>query len=219
MTGGASLIFNERIAKGYESWYDTKKGIYFDKLEKQLILKSIEPKYNESLLDIGCGTGHHLRWLKAFGLRLAGIDNSKFMLDAARRSLGEDVELRIGDAKDLLYKDESYDIVMMITTLEFLDEPRLALKEALRVAKDRIFLGVLNKYCPLSIKRRIKGIFLKDPIWSYARFFSVWELLKLIKSLDGNLKADWETVISNSGGKNPFGAFIGILIKKPHMVE
>ena len=206
-------IFNEKIASAYEGWYETKEGRYYDNLEKQLILRLLKPARGESILDIGCGTGHHLRWLASFGLKLAGVDNSSPMLEVAKRDLGKDIELRLADAKELPYPEDSFDIVMMITTLEFLQEPKLALKEALRVCKARIFLGVLNKYSWLSVRRRVRGIFLEDPIWRYARFYSVRGLVRLIYNLDKTLKVHWEACIPNSGGKNPFGAFIGVLMR------
>jgi len=212
MAGGKTSIFNEKAAKGYEGWYETKEGKYYDKLEKQLILRLLKPARGESLLDIGCGTGHHLRWLASFGLKLAGVDNSSPMLEVAKRDLNKDIELRLADAEDLPYPEDSFDIVMMITTLEFLEEPKLALKEALRVCKDRVLLGVMNKYSWLSVRRRAKGIFLKDPIWGYPRFYGVRELARLVKGLDKNLKVCWQTCIPNSQGRNPFGAFIGVLI-------
>ena len=91
--------------------------------------------------------------------------------------------------------------------------PALALKEALRVSKDKVFLGVLNKYSLLSLKRRLKGLF-KSSVYNQARFFSICQLIGLIKSLDKDLLIHWETTTGNSCGRNPFGAFIGILIRK-----
>lgn len=214
MAGGENLIFNEKIAEKYNSWYESKKGKYCDGLEKNLIWKLIKPIYGESLLDIGCGTGHHLKWFRSLGLKVTGCDNSPYMLKVARRSLGDDVELRLCDAKKLPYQKGLFDIVCMITTLEFLDDPKLAVKEALRVSRSRVFLGVLNKYSPMSLKRKLKGIFLKDPIWTHARLFSTHGLIKLSKALHKNLEVSWETCIPNSKGKNPFGAFIGVLIKR-----
>jgi len=214
MAGGENLIFNEKIARNYDKWYESKKGKYYDGLEKNLMWKLIKPTYGESLLDIGCGTGHHLRWFRSWGLKGTGVDNSPYMLEVARRTLDEEIELTLSDAENLPFPERLFDIVCMITTLEFLGNPKVALKEALRVSKGRVFLGVLNKYSSMSLKRRLKGIFFKDPIWSYARFFSAQELVKLIESLDANLKVHWETAIPNSEGRNPFGVFIGILIKK-----
>ena len=214
MTGGENLIFNEMVARNYDKWYESKKGKYYDGLEKNLMWKLIKPTYGKSLLDIGCGTGHHLRWFKSWGLKVTGVDNSPYMLEVARRSLGEEIELTLSDAENLPFRPEQFDIVCMITTLEFLDDPKLAIKEALRVSKNRVFLGVLNRYSAMSLKRRVKGMMFSDPIWKYVKFFSVRELVKLIKGLDEDLKVHWETTIPNSNGRNPFGAFIGLLIKK-----
>ena len=40
-----------------------------------------------SLLDVGCGTGRHLRALSTQGWQLTGLDRSKAMLEAARSNL------------------------------------------------------------------------------------------------------------------------------------
>jgi len=214
MIGGENLIFNEKIAKNYDRWYESKKGKHYDGLEKNLMWKLIKPAYGESLLDIDCGTGHHLKWFRSWGLKVTGVDNSPYMLQVARGNLGQDVELGLVDAENLPFRPEQFDIVCMITTLEFLDDPKLSIKEALSVCKNRVFLGVLNRYSAMSLKRRVKGMMFSDPIWKYAKFFSVRELVRLIKGLDEDLKVHWETTIPNSNGRNPFGAFIGLLIKK-----
>ena len=214
MTGGEISIFNSKIAGVYESWYETKKGRYCDKLEKNLILNMLNPKSGESLLDIGCGTGHHLRWLKNFGLKLYGIDNSKAMLDTTRNNLDREIQLKLGRAEHLPYRDNEFDIATLITSLEFFEHPEGALREALRVSKNKVFLGVLNKFSFFSLKRRLKGIFLKDLIWKHVKFYSIWQLLKLARDVGVNLKLDWQSCIPNRSGKNPFGVFLGVLIAK-----
>jgi ubiquinone/menaquinone biosynthesis C-methylase UbiE len=215
MTGGAKRsIFDESIARNYEGWYESEKGRLFDKLEKDLILKLIKPRPGQRILDIGCGTGHHLIWFKDLGLTVIGVDNSPDMLNIARKKVGKELELKLAGAKDLPFADKSFEIATMITTLEFLDQPAIALKEALRVSKDKVFLGVLNRYSLLCLKRKIRGMFFKDPIWSYAKFFSLRQLARLVKSLDKGLVFDWQTVIPNLPNKNPFGAFIGVLITR-----
>lgn len=215
MTGGAKRsIFDESIARNYEGWYESEKGRLFDKLEKDLILRLIKPRPGQRILDIGCGTGHHLTWFKDLGLTPVGVDNSPDMLNIARKKVGEELELKLAGAENLPFADKSFEIATMITTLEFLDQPTIALKEALRVSKDKVFLGVLNKYSSLCLKRKIRGIFFKDPIWSYAKFFSLRQLARLVRGLDKDLVLDWQTVIPNLPNKNPFGAFIGVLITR-----
>ncbi|MEA3560799.1 MAG: methyltransferase domain-containing protein [Candidatus Omnitrophota bacterium] len=205
--------FNGQIAADYDNWYESKKGRFFDKLEKALILRLIKPNPGMKLLDIGCGTAHHIIWFKELRLKPAGVDGSPDMLDIARRKIGQGIELKLAAAENLPFADESFDIVTMITTLEFLAKPALALKEALRVSKDKVFLGVLNRYSVLSLKRRLKGLF-KPSVYNQARFFSICQLMVLIKGLDKNLSVCWETTIPNSHGRNPFGVFIGVLIRK-----
>ncbi len=205
-------IFGEEIAENYECWYETKEGKLFDNLEKQLILRLIRPKNGESLLDIGCGTGHFLRWFKNSGLRISGVDNSADMLNIAKKDLNEETELKLANAEKLPYPENKFDIVTMITTLEFLDKPEVSLKEAIRVAKKRVFLGFLNKYSLLSLKRRIKGFF-KDSIYNEAKFYSIRKLIRLTRSIDKELEIIWESVGGRFESKNPFGPFIGLLIK------
>ncbi len=205
-------IFGEEIAENYECWYETKEGKLFDNLEKQLILRLIRPKNGESLLDIGCGTGHFLRWFKNSGLRISGVDNSADMLNIAKKDLNEGTELKLTNAEKLPYPENKFDIVTMITTLEFLDKPEVSLKEAIRVAKKRVFLGFLNKYSLLSLKRRIKGFF-KDSIYNEAKFYSIRKLIRLTRSIDKELEIIWESVGGRFESKNPFGPFIGLLIK------
>lgn len=205
-----STIFDQKVAETYDAWYESREGKYFDQVEKSIILKHIKPTHGHKLLDVGCGTGHCLDWLRVFGLSLTGVDNSTYMLEVARESLDEGIRLCLADAHKLPFRRAQFDIVTLITTLEFVSSPEEALLEALRVSSDRIFLGVLNKYWFTAFKRRIKGIF-RHSIYNYARFFDVKELLRLIRSLDTDLKIDYET---SSGSKNPFGAFIGVLIRK-----
>ena len=213
MSGGGSSTFNKKIAREYESWYETREGRYFDHLEKELILRLLRPKYGESLLEIGCGTGHFLRWFKIFGLRLVGVDNSEAMLTLAKENLNEEIELRLARAEELPFRKDEFDLAVMITTLEFLDEPDKALREALRVTKYRIFLGVLNRYSLLSFKRRIKEL-CKDSVYQQAKFYSIRELIGLLRDIDSTLDIYWETTGGLFAPKNPFSAFIGFLIKK-----
>jgi len=80
------------------------------------------------------------------------------------------VDLHRGFAEDLPFDDNSFNYACFITTLEFVDDPRKAIEEACRVAKDRIFIGVLNRYALKGIQLRLKGIFTKS-IYNRAQFF------------------------------------------------
>jgi ubiquinone/menaquinone biosynthesis C-methylase UbiE len=186
----------------------------------------LQPMRGETVLDIGCGTGACLVAFLEMGLRVTGLDPSTYMLDIALEKIGKRADLYRGYAEDLPFDDNSFSYASLFTTLEFVEDHRKALEEAIRVAKDRIFIGVLNRYAIKGIQRRVKGIF-TPTIFNHAKFFSVWELKQIIRELIGNTPVSWRTVCqlpSNSGKfvnsleqskiiqRCPFGAFAGIVV-------
>lgn len=221
---GAKLVFDETVARNYDKWLETPKGRYMDQREKELILKLLMPRSGERLLDVGCGTGDHLVMFKNMGCLVTGIDPSPAMLTIAREKLGQASELYEGIAEDLPFSDNEFDVVTMITSLEFTQDPLQALSEAIRVCRGRIFLGVLNKCSLTAVCRRVKGLF-SPSIYKSARFFHILELMGMIKGLLPHSRIQWGSVIffppliclkANfieerlPTRKNPFGAFLGI---------
>jgi len=77
-------FYTGKTAQNYEKWYSTPYGKYVDKLEKALFLRLVKPKKGQSILDIGCGTGHFSFWFHSLGLNVVGIDISPDMLRVAR---------------------------------------------------------------------------------------------------------------------------------------
>ncbi len=186
----------------------------------------LKPIQGESLLDIGCGSGVSIKPFFDKGLNVTGIDPSPYMLDFAAEQYGHQVDFYRGFAEDLPFDDNSFNHASLVTTLEFVDDPVKAISEACRVAKDRIFLGVMNRYALKGVERRLKGIF-HHTIYNRAQFYSVWELKGMIRDILGNgVPISWRTVsqFPMSTGKVicnleksdivqrfPFGAFAGIV--------
>ncbi len=194
-------------------------------LESQLMLNLLQPEAGESVLDIGCGTGASLEPFLAAGVDVTGIDPSPYMLDLAVNNLGHRVELYRGHAEDLPFDDNSFNHACFFTSLEFVDNPAKAIEEACRVAKDKIFIGFLNRFALKGVQRRLQGVF-ADTIFNRARFFSVWELKAMVRDTAGPVPIEWRTVLqlTNAKGKLtqafeqsqivqrcPFGAFAGMV--------
>jgi ubiquinone/menaquinone biosynthesis C-methylase UbiE len=92
-----------------------------------------------SVLDIGCGTGSHLKIYENKGCKVTGIDSSPTMLDVARVKLNEGAELHLGNANRMPFPDASFDLVLTMFLLHQV-EPQIRssiLKEAVRVMKRR----------------------------------------------------------------------------------
>jgi ubiquinone/menaquinone biosynthesis C-methylase UbiE len=205
----SSALFAGKLAQNYDQWYETPSGRYAAESEKKLFLKLVDSKEGQSLLDIGCGTGYFSFWFHSLGLKITGIDTSLEMLNVAKSKIkNENIKFIKADAYNLPFSDNSFDLVVFITTLEFLSQPERALCEAFRVSKDKIFLGVLSKWSILAFKRRLKGLF-KESVYQKANFYSLRGLKRLIKNctdINKNVKLQY--------GKTLKGAFIGLTISK-----
>jgi SAM-dependent methyltransferase len=201
------------LARRYEDWY-SGKGRHADVLEKELLGKLLRgfPRAR-SVLEVGCGTGHFTRWMAERGLDAVGVDISAPMLDEARR-LGAPCYLP-GDAHALPFADRSYDITALITTLEFVADPARALAEAVRVARQGVLLGVLNRWSLLTMRYRYSG----KAMWRSARFFGPGELSLLVRRAAGGRAGAvaWRTTLWPFPGVRdlplPWGGFIGMAVQ------
>jgi ubiquinone/menaquinone biosynthesis C-methylase UbiE len=227
------LLFDEKVAHAYHQWYETKKGKLADGLEKELVLKIGELRFGENILDVGCGTGNHLQFFVAMGMKTTGIDISLPMLRVAMKTLSKTTGLCLAKAEALPFKARTFDCIVLMTTLEFVEDPLETLKEAIRVSKNRILLGVLNRYSLTGMIRRIKGL-LHSSIYNEARFYSIWELKKLVSQALQKFSMNWASVLIFplsfqqkvrplerllSFRKNPLGAFLAVRISKECLPE
>ena len=91
---------------------------------------------DESLLDVGCGPGVFLRYLRTHGHRgrLAGIDQSTAMIgEAAESSAGADIEWFTGAADALPFPDGAFTAVSARHMLYHVPDVPAALAEFARV--------------------------------------------------------------------------------------
>jgi SAM-dependent methyltransferase len=87
------------------------------------------------ILDVGCGDGFHLRLLRDFGQpgwTLEGIDASDRAVDAARRA---GLTVHHGTVEQLELPPASYDLVLLIATIEHVDDPAGVLRAVHRLLK------------------------------------------------------------------------------------
>jgi SAM-dependent methyltransferase len=183
-------IFDRKAAMAYDSWRRSSQGRTIDRALERLIPAFLDPKKGERVLDIGCGSGNHMIALSKLGLDVCGIDASPYMIDQARERLGQHCILRKGRAEDLPFDDNEFDLAVLITTLEFLDDPLQALREAGRVANRKVFVGVLNSLSWNGLTRKVQGLF-GDSLFAHARFFNLWGLKSLIRQAYGPVPITW----------------------------
>ncbi len=197
-------IFDVHSARLYEEWYNSSRGIVLERFIERLINELLAPVRQDRILDIGCGSGNHLLLLDRLGLNTSGVDPSPYMIDLARKRLGNRCELKKGRAKDLPYDDNEFDYALLINTLEFMDNPLEALREAGRVARKKVLIVAVN---PLSLSRTcevIKGVFARSYA-TYIRGYNLWGLKSWIRKAYGPVPVSWQSACMSRMPQNRQG--------------
>lgn len=105
------------------------------------VLGRIQLAAGESILDVGCGRGEHLKRLASsrdLQSRFVGIDSSEKAIAAATSETGSDArfEFVVQDvALGLPFENETFDFVLSVNTLEAIPEKTAILRETHRVLK------------------------------------------------------------------------------------
>ena len=219
-------VFDFQDARSYEQKMMQSVNRVAIDVENRLMIELLNPMPGKRVLDIGSGIGMNFKALLDEGLQVTALDASPYMLDISEKKAGNRVDLHRGFAEDVPFDDNTFHYACLTTTLEFVENPRKALEEACRVTTDRLYVSILNRYAIRSLELRIKGVFTKS-IYNRARFFSIWELKKMIRDLLGDVPIVWRTACQlpmKIGGaahkierfqmvqKCPFGAIVGVVI-------
>lgn len=140
-------------AGAYDAWYQTQRGAWIGDVEFGLLRRLLRPVAGECLLDVGCGTGHFTRRYAALGyLSVVGLDPNTSWVDFARaRRMGAE-RYCVGRAETLPFPDQSFDLSISVTALCFVDDPRRAVRELLRVTRKRFAIGLLNRHSLLYLQ-------------------------------------------------------------------
>lgn len=137
----------------YDAWYDTPRGRWIGEAELSLAARLLAANPGDSLLDVGCGTGWFTRRF-ADRLQVTGLDPGAEWLAYARAHSSPAIRWLEGDARALPFRDASFDHVLSIAALCFVEDERQAVAEIVRVAKRRFVIGWLNR---ASLLYREKG--------------------------------------------------------------
>lgn len=96
------------------------------------------------VLDVGCAKGFMLHDFKQLmpNITVAGLDISKYAIEQAIKTIKP--FLSVGNAKELPYDDDSFDLVISINTIHNLPlkECKQALREIQRVSRKYAFITV-----------------------------------------------------------------------------
>ena len=130
-----------RVEPEYQPFPDVdRRNRWQEALEVPAMVRSLGLPEGRRVLEVGCGRGVALpplvRWLRP--ARLAGLDVDQALLEIARSRLQEhalerEVELVLGDVRELPFPDASFDVVIDFGTCYHVARRPRALREIARV--------------------------------------------------------------------------------------
>jgi len=185
MTKNSAKVF-DRNWEDYEDWFERHKSIYSSELKA---LKKVIP---EGLgLEIGVGSG---RFAQPLGAKI-GIDPSKNMLKLA---IKRSIEVILGTGENLPFKDLTFDFVLVIVTVCFVENPVSVMKEAGRVLKrgGRLIVGEINKDSWLGQFYEDKRN--KSEFYELATFYSSNEIIEMLDRVGIRYLESYQTLMSPS---------------------
>jgi SAM-dependent methyltransferase len=104
------------------------------------LIRAASVRPGEHVLDVACGTGITAIAAQRAGAKAIGLDLTPELLarakeEAALADIGEDIEWKQGDAEDIPFPDNSFDVVFSSLGHMFAPRPAVAAQELIRVTK------------------------------------------------------------------------------------
>lgn len=105
-------------------------------------LQLLKTKPNQTLLDVGCGTGYFSDLAFKQNIDVTGIDASKEFVEQAKKRNSE-IKFSSGEMEELPFSDNSFDVVCGFNSFQYAANMKNALLDAKRVLKSKGKLVVM----------------------------------------------------------------------------
>ncbi len=202
--------------------FDTISGNY-DKLNRVIsfgidlkwrkkVLKMVESKNPNSILDIATGTGDlAILMTKTNAGKIIGLDISDGMLEVGRQkikaqNLSNRIEMVLGDSEKMPYQDNTFDAITVAFGVRNFENLEIGLSEILRVLKPNGIFVILETSVPV-----------KFPFKQGYNFYSK-NILPLIGKMFSKDNVAYG-YLSESASFFPFGEALNNILRKVGFID
>jgi ubiquinone/menaquinone biosynthesis C-methylase UbiE len=158
--------FYERTGNQYNRWHCNPSYVSSHDFAVAELLRTMSQTQAKSLLDVGCGTGRATRAALDKGYEATGLDIASSLLDIAHRELGIPRErLLLGDATQLPFPADSFDIGCALGALHHSAQPAKIISELIRVSRKGIIVSDEANHFAGGVKRLLLKMGLFKPVY------------------------------------------------------
>lgn len=181
----------EKHSNEYDKWFDDNPELYTAELTA---IRQLMPAAGAKGLEVGVGSGKFAALLEI----KTGVEPSEKMA-AKARLLG--IEVHTGVAEKLPFVDETFDLVLMVTTICFVNDVTKSLSEAYRVLKTGgcFIIGFVDSESEIGKQyaaKKADSKFYKD-----ATFYSASEVLDHLEESDFEVTDTLQTLVPGKPSK------------------
>ena len=124
------------VAGWYDEMLESEEGTYQKDLILPNVLRLLEIKKGEKVLDLGCGQGFFSREFYKAGANVSGVDLSYKLIALAKERSPKEIQFGVSEADKLeFFPDGSFDAVVCISAIQNMKKVAEVLAESFRVLK------------------------------------------------------------------------------------
>jgi len=155
-------------------------------------LETLQPEENDTILEVGCGSGENTEIITRKGAEVTAMEVSKDEIVDARKRVGDKANFILCDAQHMPFRSKSFHKVLCLSVLEHIPEDSKAVSEIKKVMDESGFgvIGVPSENAPffrdpVNFVLRKLGMkqlgFLGGRAWGHERHYTEESLKNLLK--------------------------------------
>ena len=148
----------DAVANWYAGWSGPQGSRHHKLVAMPTVIELLNPREGEKVLDIGCGAGALFSTKIKKIVCYQGIDNSRRLIDIAKRHFQKTAKFQVGDATDLAKTTDltrgTFDAVIFLLSLQDISPLQDAINNAAWALKSRGRLVILMTHPCFRIPRQ-----------------------------------------------------------------
>lgn len=180
------------------SVYDTSDYSKYPRECYPYVIEALKGIKFNRVLDLGCGTGVILEQINRINnsAELYGIDLSEKMIDQAKQRLSSKASLLTGDAENLPYENDSFDLVCCVESFHHYPNPYEAVSEIRRILKPHGTFLLCDTWSKSPV-RQIMNFFIRFSDDGDVHIYSKHEITNLLTATGFN-SVSWRQITNHA---------------------